>query len=535
MMRRGFGWCLLLLVGLACSPRVGPRVRDGSDAFFAGPIVRLELRVKPEDAEKINREERPWVPCTLIEYDATGAKLIEYPQVAIKLKGAAGSFRGFEDRPALTLRPDKYIKGQLFHALTKFHLNNSVQDETFLHEQLCSEIFLEANVPAARVTHARVKINDRDLGLYVLKEGFDRRFLARHFARPNGNLYDGGFCTDIDQDLERDTGEGPEDRQDLQALREACHEPDAARRTELVAKRVDVDALLTFVALELMTCHWDGYACNANNYRLYFDPADGRARFFPHGMDQMFGDPGFSIVAIPNALVARTLLEDPAQRERFKQRVNELLPRFSPADKLVARVDALAAKIKPFLATEGDPDAVARFEGAVQNLKERLVARAQYLDEQKSFPAPKPVEFDDEGRLHLTDWRPASEVEDAALDVIELEPDRHAFKIACGPGGHCIASWRTNVLLSRGAYTFVARARCRDLQAITDDKGLGAGLRISGAVRENQIEGTRDWQEYRFDFTIDEDSRPIEFVAELRATGGEVEFAAESLRVERRE
>ena len=38
-----------------------------------------------------------------------------------------------------------------------------------------------------------VKLNQRNLGLYVLLEGWDKRFLKQHFKDARGNLYDGGY------------------------------------------------------------------------------------------------------------------------------------------------------------------------------------------------------------------------------------------------------------------------------------------------------------------------------------------------------
>ena len=65
--------------------------------------------------------------------------------------------------------------------------------------------------------------------MYVLKEGFDPTFLRNWFDKPTGNLYDGGFCREIDQALEKDCGNGPNDHSDLKALR-------AAARIEYVGK-----------------------------------------------------------------------------------------------------------------------------------------------------------------------------------------------------------------------------------------------------------------------------------------------------------
>ena len=53
----------------------------------------------------------------------------------------------------------------------------------------------------------------------------------------------------------------------------------------------------------------------ANNYRVYFDPGrDGRAVWLPHGMDQLFGDPGFPILDIPGTILAATVMADPEWR-----------------------------------------------------------------------------------------------------------------------------------------------------------------------------------------------------------------------------
>ena len=105
-----------------------------------------------------------------------------YTNVALHLKGAAGSFQSVDQKPALTLNFDRFAPGQRFHGLTKLSLNNSVQDPTFVSEQLCRELFLKANCRAPRCT-ARVGLNGRDLGLYVLTEGWDKQFLKRTFKR----------------------------------------------------------------------------------------------------------------------------------------------------------------------------------------------------------------------------------------------------------------------------------------------------------------------------------------------------------------
>ena len=173
---RGWCFCALLLLPACRDSATGkievPRepdpivepdapatpLRDASDDFFDnGVIPQLKIELKESQAKKLREDARHYVKCKLIENGET-----TYTDVAIKLKGAAGSFRELDDKPAFTLNMNKHVKGQTFHDVDKFHLNNSVQDESYLSEWLCSDLSRDAKVPTPRATHARVWLNDRD-------------------------------------------------------------------------------------------------------------------------------------------------------------------------------------------------------------------------------------------------------------------------------------------------------------------------------------------------------------------------------------
>ncbi len=502
---------------------------DASDELFdRADVTTLTLEIAPAERTKLAANPREYVRCRLLEHDGES-----WSDVAVKLKGAAGSFREFDDKPAFTLNMSKFHKKQSFHGLAKFHLNNSVQDEAYLHEWLCAGLFRAAGVAAPRVAHARVFLDNRELGLYVLKEGFDRKFVGRHFAADDGNLYDGGFCQDIDADLERDAGQGADDHADLHALVEACREGEPEQRWLKIAKVLDVDAFLTFAAMELMTCHWDGYCQQKNNYRLYFDAASHKAFFLPHGMDQMFGDPGASILERPGAIVASAVMQNPEWRAAFRERIRRLLPLFNPPDKLLGQVDRMQRRIRPVL-EKIDPDQANGYAERVNELKSRLAARAESLKEQSEQPdppPPRPLEFTGDEGVELADWQPVSEREDAVLEIVELPENRTAYLIRCGPGGECIASWRRTVLLARGEYRVAVSAATADVAPLKDEKGTGAGVRISGSARTTGLDGTDDWRPLEFRFSVTEDEQEVTLVAELRATAGQVQFDAQSMRL----
>ena len=99
-----------------------------TDAFFSGPVPEIRLQLAPDAENALRNEPRTYVKA---QFRANGAKPVE---IGIKIKGAAGSTRPYDDRPALTLNMDKYHRGQNFQGMDKFHLNNSVQDPTYLNE-----------------------------------------------------------------------------------------------------------------------------------------------------------------------------------------------------------------------------------------------------------------------------------------------------------------------------------------------------------------------------------------------------------------
>jgi hypothetical protein len=89
-------------------------------------------------------------------------------------------------------------------------------------------------------------------------------------------------------------------------------------------------------------------------------------------------------------------------------------------------------------------------------------------------------------------------------------------------------------VLEAGRYRFEARARAKAIEAVDDEKGRGAGLRISGSQekRHNALAGNADWTNLGYEFDVDE-PREVILVAELRAHKGEAWFARDSFRLVR--
>ncbi len=504
------------------------RAADASDEFFAaGHVPELKISLTESELQKLRENPRNYVRSQIREDEDKA-----YKSVGLKLKGAAGSFQDVDNKPAFTLNFDKFTKKQDFHAIEKIYLNNSVQDESYANEWLCSLIFRAAGIPAPRVGHARVWLNDRDLGLFVIKESYDSKLIKRYFENSKGNLYDGGFLQELDVPLEKDDGDGPDDRSDLKAIVDACHLPPNSENWKKLEGLVDVDQFLTFMALELMTCHWDGYCQNRNNYRVYFHPANSKAYFLPHGMDQMFGDPGFSIIDFPQAMLPTALMQNTEWRKQYRQRLRELLPMFVPAGGLQQRVDQLQERLQPVVKRMGDEPA-QNLSMRMAELKQRLQERAEQLAQQVDQPDPQPLAFDKSGRATLTDWFERVEDGNAQVERRPIEGEPKYLMIRKIDGEQIIASWRSRVLLEKGRYRLEARSKATGVKPLEGDQKVGAGVRISGVERDNKLVGTTAWKLTEFNLEV-EDRRFVELVLELRATAGQVEFETSSLRLVRR-
>ncbi len=523
-------WPLLLLVlaaGLCAQrPPVAVERADPAGEFFAaGGLVRVELTLDPAERERLRKQPREYAHATL-RIDGGEA----WVDVGVKLKGSAGSFRKIDEGPGFTVNLGKFGNAARLHGLRRFHLNNGAQDDSRLCEWLGNEVFTAAGHPAPRVSHAHVFLDGVELGLYVLREAFDEQFVQRVFGDAVGNLYDGGFCRDIDAELEKDEGKGPGDQADLRRLREVSVAFDAAG-AERFAAAVDVDALIDFCALEAMLGHWDGYSLNRNNYRLWIGAAPGRAVFLPHGMDQLFGDSSASILRHPSAIVAQALMQQPEWRKRYRERLRQLLPLFAPT-RLEPRLQAASARLQKELRRSA-PELARAQEAATRDLINRVAARYRDLRQQVRAPEPRPLPLAVGRAAPLRDWRPAAQTEHVSLakkgfkgvTTLHLASDQPGTEPRRG-------AYRTTLLLERGRYRLESKARCEGLAAGPIDGRGGACLAVDDAHSKG-LTGDQNWQDLVCEFEVAEYQRDVELRLELAAPAGKVWFRLDSLQIVR--
>jgi hypothetical protein len=507
--------------GVLCAgePALVTRSVPGQELFGGSSIRKFKIEVSEPELSQLQKENRKYVRATLKDGEDV------YKGVGVHLKGM-GSFQPLEKKPSLVVKFDYEDPHQRYQGLSKFMLNNASQDGTYFAEYMGTSLFRDAGLPAARVTHAFVELNGRDLGLFVLIEPMNKEFLGLHFKSIRGNLYE-AYLHDIDSPMEQDSGK-VSDQVDIQGLAAAAKETDPVTRWNKLAEVLAVDDFIKYLILEVFTAHTDGYANNFNNYRVYHDTEDDKLHFITHGIDWAFQSTGFPIRPGSRGLVARAILQTPEGRRRFKQNFPQLFTNLFRLELLTNRVNAVEARLKTAMRNPGEVTMIAN--GAAE-MRNRLVQRQKFIADQMALPDAQPLKFDGSGMATLASW---TTKKDSGEPVFEQkqEADKQVLHIETGKTP-AIASWRTRYSFPAGKYKIQGKARVAHVDPQESETGSGAGVRISGGKRKNKLVGDSDWTQLEEEFEVMEGGDDVTLVAELRAKKGEVWFDLGSLKVVR--
>jgi hypothetical protein len=274
---------------------IGDQVLEDDWIFALDVIHEIEITLPEASVSTLDADPYTYAEGS-ISFDGE-----EIPLVGVRLRGKIGSFRTLSGKPKFKIDFNQYITDQRFYGLETISLNNSVVDCSYIKEHIGYALFEAAGVPASRTGLAQVSVNGAPYGLYTIIEVPDDRFLRRHYDDSSGNLYDGkyvwygGYSYTL-----LDFAEGHDDLFQLEEGTDVGHADITGVSTVLAASAgtpgyyaatsevVDWPLLHRMWAVEQYVGQNDGYGLNTNNYRVYFDPADGRADLFPWDLDYSF-------------------------------------------------------------------------------------------------------------------------------------------------------------------------------------------------------------------------------------------------------
>jgi hypothetical protein len=287
---------------------------------------------------------------------------------------------------------------------------------------------------------------------------------------------------------------------------------------------LDTKQFLTFMAMEIMLAHRDGYCLARNNFRVYHDLDSDKVVFFPHGMDQLFGIADLPWQPNLSGLVARAVRDTPEGKQNYAAAFGLLLTNVFKVEVLTSRVDQLVQELRPALSRREWTEVKA----AATLVKDQIVKRKLSLVAQLNQPVSRPMEFVS-GAARPENWEisempPEGKMDQAKVDGLAA---LHILTRSASSG-----SWHAKVLIPRGHYRFEGRVRIAGVDPLPFGEHQGAGLRIGGRVRENaSFTGNSSWQTLAAGFEIAEPAQEVELICELRARAGEAWFDLNSLRV----
>jgi len=345
--------------------------QTASNLFDATKLNDIRLTFAPGDWEKLRE--------TYLEdtYYKVAFRWRDAKIVTIGLRSRGNGSRNAA-KPGLKLDFNQYVKDQTFAGFKSLVLDNLVQDRTMMAERLSMQLFRRMGIPAPRVAHVRLFVNDKFEGLYTLVEPVDKTFLKTHLGEDSGQLFDYEWVSDYNFEyLGADTAQyapAPfkpktnEKNPDLKTLvdfirtiNEAPDDQFAGALTEFL----DAEKYLDYLAVETFLAEIDGQLGDwgLNNFYLYRLADKRQFVFLPWDKDVTFSKIDRS--AWHNSgknVLSRRLLAIPAYQSHFTRAMQQVMELAGGPGgwldteitniKLQIQADAAIDAIKPYSTNE---------------------------------------------------------------------------------------------------------------------------------------------------------------------------------------
>ena len=238
-----------------------------------------------------------------------------------------------QTKPGLRIDFNRYVTGQQFLGLKSVVLDNLTQDPSMLKERVVMRFFAEMGMPAPRVAHVRLFVNNSFAGLYTVVESIDKDFLARTLNENDGYLYEfkhtdpygfeylGSELEKYAEFFEPKTHEHDSMFSLYYPIKElawSVSESPDSMFVSSVNQYLDLRTLFTYAAVENFLADRDGLFGDwgMNNFYLYRFEGKNLSQLLPWDKDSSFWAIDYDIWTNveANALARRALKEPPLRR-----------------------------------------------------------------------------------------------------------------------------------------------------------------------------------------------------------------------------
>lgn len=282
---------LLALASCTTRQRTAEERKEYAEALFTlGEISTVELEMPEATWQKMKEKasDKEYRRC---DVTINGER---FGNVAIRTKGAS-SLDDVQlmksDRYSFTLKLNKYEKGQDCHGLTKLLLNNNIWDATQMKDAIVYDMCRYIGLPAPLTNYARISVNGKPFGCYLMVEPVDKNFARRNWPDEVSNIYKPYHNLAY-------TGENIENYADIanyakvkggeasvQRIVEALR---CVAEDKNIDEHVDIENVMKYMALQTIAVNYDcmtGH--NTQNY--YLREADGKISLIPWDYNLAWG------------------------------------------------------------------------------------------------------------------------------------------------------------------------------------------------------------------------------------------------------
>ena len=244
-------------------------------------------------------------------------------------------------KPGLKLDFNQYVKDQTFAGFKSIVLDNLVQDRSMMAERLSMELFRKMGIPAPRVAHVRLFVNDKFECLYTVVEPVDKIFLKTHLGEDSGQLFDYEWASEYNFEyagadsslyapapFEPKTNEKNPDLATLVEFIRTLNETPDTEFAGALTQYLDAEMYLNYLAVETFLADMDGQLGDwgINNFYLYRRANSKQFVFLPWDKDVTFSSVRRSIWHNSDRnVLTRRLLAIPAYHDHFARAMQQVM------------------------------------------------------------------------------------------------------------------------------------------------------------------------------------------------------------------
>jgi spore coat protein CotH len=233
--------------------------------------------------------------------------------IGARFKGSSSFYdNSSSQKKSFKLDFNKYDPDATFLGMKKLSLNNFDLEPDFLREKIFLD-FASKYIAAIRAVHCRVYVNDVYWGLYLAVEQPDKAMMQDRFGKAeDGNLYSAGDSatlaylgtnqTSYYSHYTLETNETENDWSDLVQFSDVLNNAAATDLAGRLEPIVDVDNILSSMALNSLFGNVESYGGSASEYYLYQRSDSGRFVFLHWDLNECLGMTIYSTPKVTNPM-----------------------------------------------------------------------------------------------------------------------------------------------------------------------------------------------------------------------------------------